>query len=977
MNSTQAAGSSVATSSPQRRRVVKNHRSNFVKSFLGFIRGLCPAPLHLHGSNWGHAKANSFPLSAFRFPLFSSNRFAILAGVALIQLVFGANKLQAATAYTMSLGNKTWNFADIANWTDNFTAGADATNWSSVGIIGTGTSVTTGTRTTKSSAAFATAATTGGIQRGSLAGNVAGTFVFLSTGSTTTPEAVAVDLLLNFTGRTAGTLSFDWAAVDNGGGTRPTSLRVFWSTDGSTFTEITAAQIIDVQSVNSGSISAVALPSAFNNSSTARLRFYNHAGTITGSGNRDKISIDNVAVTATCATITLSPTSLPNGTVAASYGSQTITSSGGAAGGYTYAITSGSLPAGLSMTSGGVISGTPTSSAAATFTVTATDSGSPACTGSLSYTVTPACPTITVSPTTLPSGTEGSAYSATISASGANGSYTFAVTSGSLPTGLTLNTATGLINGTPSAAATYNFTITATDTSSCTGSRAYTVVITAPCTPPTIASFSQVNVTCNGGGDGSITVTASGGVAPIQYSKDNGSTWQAGNQFTSLAAGTYQLKVKGNDECTSGASAVTLTQPAAITFTPAQVNVTCNGGSDGSITVNSVSGGSGSGFTYSKDNGATFQAGNQFTGLSAATYQITVKDGNSCVSSATAVTITQPAVVTVNPTSPLPGGTTGTAYSQTFTGSGGSGAGYTFSVTAGSLPPGLTLTSGTLSGTPTTPNAYSFTITATDGAGCTGSRAYSLTITLPATAIAAQGFETSGDTWNYTASGLGGSASIATGSGDTPASQRILAGTHSWQVNNSGASTPSILTFDPITTTPYSSVFVTVRVTSTSVTTVNGADSSDLVKVFVSLNGGAFTATSDVTLSGNNNARWGYDATQTASTSAGTAINVTATSGTSTANYSTLKVTVPDGTTSVALKLTALNNSTDEVWNFDSITLTGTPTCSAPTITTQPTDQTVCSGQQAQFSVATSASWPCPDLVDRCWVSASRRGLSS
>lgn len=480
------------------------------------------------------------------------------------------------------------------------------------------------------------------------------------------------------------------------------------------------------------------------------------------------------------------------------------------------------------------------------------------------------------------------------------------------------------------------------------------------CTPPTFSSTSLVNVTCNGGSDGSITVNGitGGSGSGYQYSKDNGANWQVSNQFSGLSAGTYQIRVKDSIACVSPATAVTLTQPAAITFTPAQVNVTCNGGSDGSIKVNSVSGGSGSDFTYSKDNGATFQAGNQFTGLSAATYQITVKDGNSCVSSATAVTITQPAVVTINPTSPLPGGTTGTAYSQTFTGSGGSGAGYTFSVTAGSLPPGLTLTSGTLSGTPTTPNAYSFTITATDNAGCTGSRAYSLTITLPATAIAAQGFETSGDTWNYTASGLGGSASIATGSGDTPASQRILAGTHSWQVNNSGDNIPSVLTFNSVATTPYSSVSVTVRLSSTSGSTGNGADAGDQVKVFVALNGAAFSPTTDITLSGANNARYGYDATLTASTPAGTALSVTATSGSSTANYSTLKVIVPDGTTSVALKIEADNSDANEFWNFDSITLTGTPTCSAPTITTQPTDQTVCSGQQAQFSVATSASSP-------------------
>ena len=180
----------------------------------------------------------------------------------------------------------------MANWANNFTSGTDAANWGSVGIIGSGTSVTSGTRTTKSSATFVSG-TSGGLQKGTQS------LVFLSTGSTSTPEAVAVDLFLNFTGRNAGTLSFDWAALDHSSGTRPTSLRVFWSTDGTSFTEIAGAQVLDKLSTDSGAITAVALPSAFNNSATARLRFYNHAGTITGSGSRDKMQIDNVAVTST------------------------------------------------------------------------------------------------------------------------------------------------------------------------------------------------------------------------------------------------------------------------------------------------------------------------------------------------------------------------------------------------------------------------------------------------------------------------------------------------------------------------------------------------------------------------------------------------------------------------------------------------------------------------------------------------------
>jgi trimeric autotransporter adhesin len=183
------------------------------------------------------------------------------------------------------------NFSDIANWTNNFAAGVGANRWASYPIT-TGGTANDGKRTTKSSASFSTSSA-GGVQKGT------GNLVFLSTGSGATSEAVAVDLLLDFTGVNAGTLSFDWSAIDNGNGTRPTSLRVYWSIDNSTFTELTTAQILDVVSSSTGTISSIALPSAFNNASTARIRFYNHAGSVTGSGNRDKIAIDNITVTST------------------------------------------------------------------------------------------------------------------------------------------------------------------------------------------------------------------------------------------------------------------------------------------------------------------------------------------------------------------------------------------------------------------------------------------------------------------------------------------------------------------------------------------------------------------------------------------------------------------------------------------------------------------------------------------------------
>src|SRR5262249_32451112 len=89
------------------------------------------------------------------------------------------------------------------------------------------------------------------------------------------------------------------------------------------------------------------------------------------------------------------------------------------------------------------------------------------------------CPPITLTPASLPTGTAGTAYNQTVSTS-PPGNYTFTVTAGALPAGLSLNQTTGAITGTPTAAGTTNFTITALGSSSCSGSQAYTLSINNP-----------------------------------------------------------------------------------------------------------------------------------------------------------------------------------------------------------------------------------------------------------------------------------------------------------------------------------------------------------------------------------------------------------------------------------------------------------------------------------------------------------------
>jgi uncharacterized repeat protein (TIGR01451 family)/CSLREA domain-containing protein len=88
----------------------------------------------------------------------------------------------------------------------------------------------------------------------------------------------------------------------------------------------------------------------------------------------------------------------------------------------------------------------------------------------------PVCPTIVVDPAALANGIQNVPYSQTVTASGGSGSYSFLVTGGALPDGLSLSSG-GLLDGTPTAPGTFNFTITATDSGTCTGSRGYTISI--------------------------------------------------------------------------------------------------------------------------------------------------------------------------------------------------------------------------------------------------------------------------------------------------------------------------------------------------------------------------------------------------------------------------------------------------------------------------------------------------------------------
>lgn len=204
----------------------------------------------------------------------------------------------AQTYFDMSSGDYSENFDDIANttaWPNGFN-GTSSTEWRGLPTDATG-SIPSATRiTTATNVTFATGSG-GGVQRG------VNNMYLLSTGSPDNTTSAAVELYLNFTNRNAGTMSFDVATVFNSMGNRSGSVRVYASPDGATFTEVTGTNLPYTATNNvagSASISSIALPSALNGASTARLRFYYHNGVGVGTtGSRPKISIDNLVITST------------------------------------------------------------------------------------------------------------------------------------------------------------------------------------------------------------------------------------------------------------------------------------------------------------------------------------------------------------------------------------------------------------------------------------------------------------------------------------------------------------------------------------------------------------------------------------------------------------------------------------------------------------------------------------------------------
>ena len=157
--------------------------------------------------------------------------------------------------------------------------------------------------------------------------------------------------------------------------------------------------------------------------------------------------------------------------------------------------------------------------------------------------------------------------------------------------------------------------------------------------PPTVAI---TDVSCNGGTDGQLDITVTGGTPPYQYSIDNGVTFGGSNIFTGLAPGTYDIVVEDALGCQGTVQAV-INEPPVLTVTATATDESCDGACDGTL---SATGAGGTGpYTYNWDSGVG--AGANPTGICDGTYTVTVTDANNCTATAT-VTVNPGVLVTAN-----------------------------------------------------------------------------------------------------------------------------------------------------------------------------------------------------------------------------------------------------------------------------------------------------------------------------------------
>jgi len=521
------------------------------------------------------------------------------------------------------------------------------------------------------------------------------------------------------------------------------------------------------------------------------------------------VTATSVADTTRSASATISVPAQPaisTTTLAANVGtafSSTLAATGGIAP-YTWSLTQGTLPTGWAVNAAGVVSGSaPVAAEAGTVNLTfgITDSGTPTALTAkqqVVLTISPA-PAITFTGTVAATATYNVAFTGSAAASGGAGTLTYSVITGSLPGGLTLNTATGAITGTPNAGGAFPFTIQAADAYGDSASKAYSIVvgypaltITTAATLPTgyvSASYDQVLAASGGSGSGYTWALKTGSSLPA------GLTLSRAGAITGkpTASGANSFTITLTDSASNTTStAFSLTINPAVSITNGTTLPNAYVGSNYSVTM-AATGGSGTGYTWAVSAGSTLPGG---LTLSAAgilsgtpattgtpTFGVTVTDSASNTATAT-FTLTISPGVTISPVT-LPTGYPGTAYTSiTLAATGGSGTGYKWAWAAAggsTLPAGLSLsTAGVITGTPTnattTSVVSSAVISVTDSVGNVASKTAQVTIEATvAVSTASLPGATSGVSYSQTLAASGGSGTYT-----------------SWQLTSGAASLTAI-----------------------------------------------------------------------------------------------------------------------------------------------------------------------------------------
>lgn len=455
--------------------------------------------------------------------------------------------------------------------------------------------------------------------------------------------------------------------------------------------------------------------------------------------------------------LTLSPgTALPTATVGTAYSTAAITASGGTAP-YTFSATG--LPNGLTINAGsGQITGTPSNGANGSYSniqVTVTDHANSTVTHTFSMTVDLAI-TLTA-PNSIPGGTTGAPYPSGINFSATGGSGTFTWSVAGLP-GVSASPASGAatsLSGSPTvASAGDTVTITVTDSNNAIASKTYNnvviaqgVSITAPAAGALPGATMGIAYTVN--------ITTSGGTSPYAWTISQGSlptglslpsTINSTDAITGTPTGTglstFTVKVTDtNGSISTQQYTITVNAPPSVTGPGSLPTATVSSTYTSGATIGETGGTAPLTWTAAPlPNGLSINSSGVISGTpttnAGSPYTVIVKatDANGAFSSVSSTLTVNPAL-TITPTnaSPLPVGIPTVAYkTTTLTPSGGSGAGYVFTVSG--LPNGLSLSAGgVLSGTPSanSSNNYSPMITLTDGIGATRTFQYVLNVAPP------------------------------------------------------------------------------------------------------------------------------------------------------------------------------------------------------------------------------------------------------